>query len=63
MENKDLEELINGIFNKYTQKIWLTPYYCKCMIPSEEIPKLKYELINALGVLIIKGGKNGRKHN
>ena len=62
MEDKNLIELINGIFNKYTKMLWLTPHYCRKMITSEDLPKLKKELITALRVIIIKGGKYGRKH-
>ena len=48
MNEAQLKEIIESIFAKHTQKVYITPYYCKLMIPSEEIPKLKEELFMSL---------------
>ena len=39
-----LEEKISKIVDSYIMDIWITPYYCKKYIPSENIPKLKEKL-------------------
>lgn len=44
MTEEGLKQVINEVFDKHINKVWITPYYCKLMIPSEEIPKLKEEL-------------------
>lgn len=44
MTDEGLKQVIEDTFAKHINKIWITPYYCKLMIPSEEIPKLKEEL-------------------
>ena len=48
MTENQLKEIIESTFAKHIQKIYITPYYCKLMIPSEEIGKLKEELFMSL---------------
>lgn len=51
MTKKEYQEICD-ILDKYTQPIWVTPYYCKRYIPSESIPTVKSEIEK-----LIKGDK------
>ena len=59
MTELQLKEIIESTFAKHTQTIWITPYYHRIMIPSEEIGKLKEELFNSLKDLNKRRAKNG----
>lgn len=54
MTNLELESKISKIVDSFIMDIWITPYYCKKYIPSENIPKLKKALFNEFSK---KGGK------
>ena len=57
MEENKLKAIIEKTIDSYIMDIWITPYYCRKYIPSENIPKLKEALYEN-----IKGGaKNGKK--
>ena len=54
MTNLELENKISKIVDSFIMDIWITPYYCKKYIPSENIPKLKEKLFEEFST---KGGK------
>ncbi len=54
MTNLELEKRISDLVDKFIMDIWITPYYCRKYIPSENIPKLKEALFNEFSK---KGGK------
>lgn len=61
MTAKELKDIIIQIVESYLVDVWLTPYFVKKYIPSENIPKMEEKLVATL--LKECNKKGGRKSN